>query len=63
MTGGVFVAANPYYALTGEDGSYEIKDVPPGTYTIATWHQAAGPLVGEVTVPASGSTIFDGKVR
>jgi hypothetical protein len=44
MTGGIFVASNPYYALTGDDGSYEIKDVPPGSYTIATWHQAAGPL-------------------
>jgi len=63
MTGGIFVADNPYYALTGDDGSYEIKDVPAGTYTVATWHQAAGPLSGSVTVPAGGSASFDGKVR
>jgi len=63
MTGGIFVAENPYYALTGDDGTYEIKDVPPGTYEIATWHQAAGPLSGSVTVPAGGSATFDGKVR
>jgi hypothetical protein len=63
MTGGIFVAANPYYALTGDDGSYEIKDVPAGTYTIATWHQAAGPLSQSVTVPAGGTATFDGKVR
>jgi hypothetical protein len=63
MTGGIFVAENPYYALTGEDGSYEIKDVPAGTYTIATWHQAGGPLSQSVTVPAGGTVAFDGKVR
>ena len=63
MTGGIFVADNPYYALTGDDGSYEIKDVPAGTYTIATWHQAAGPLSQSVTVPAGGTATFDGKVR
>jgi hypothetical protein len=63
MTGGFFVAENPYYAMTGADGSYEIKDVPAGTYTIATWHQAAGPLSQQVTVPAGGKATFDGKVR
>ena len=63
MTGGIFVAPNPYWALTGDDGTYEIKDVPAGTYAVATWHQAAGPLSGSVTVPAGGSATFDGKVR
>lgn len=63
MTGGIFVAANPYYALTGDDGSFEIKDVPAGTYTIATWHQAAGPLSESITVPAGGTATFNAKVK
>jgi hypothetical protein len=63
MTGGIFVAENPYYAITGDDGSYEIKDVPTGTYTVATWHQTAGPLQQSVTVSAGGTANFDGKVR
>ena len=63
MTGGLFVAENPYWALTGDDGSYEIKDVPAGTYTIATWHQAAGPLSESIAVPAGGTATFNGKVR
>jgi hypothetical protein len=63
MTGGIFVADNPYYALTKDDGTYEIKDVPAGTYTVATWHQAAGPLSEQVTVPAGGKATFNGKVR
>ncbi|HWE23493.1 MAG TPA: hypothetical protein VG496_06080 [Myxococcales bacterium] len=63
MTGGIFVAENPYYALTKDDGTYEIKDIPAGTYTVATWHQAAGPLSEQVTVPAGGKATFNGKVR
>lgn len=63
MTGGIFVASNPYYALTGNDGSYEIKDVPAGTYTIATWHQAAGPLNESITVAAGGTATYNGKVK
>ena len=63
MTGGIFVATNPYYAITGDDGTFEIKDVPAGSYTIATWHQAAGPLSQPVTVPAGGAATFTGKVK
>lgn len=63
MRGGIFVAENPYWALTGKDGRYEIKDVPPGTYQIATWHEEGGPVVGSITVAASGKTTWDNKVR
>ena len=63
MTGGIFVATNPYHAITGADGSFEIKDVPAGAYTIATWHQAAGPLSQPVTVPAGGEATFNAKVK
>src|SRR5438105_1931357 len=63
MTGGIFVAPNPYYALTKDDGTYEIQDVPAGTYTVATWHQAAGPLSEQVTVASGAKASFNGKVR
>jgi hypothetical protein len=63
MRGGLFVAENPYYALTGPDGSFEIKDVPPGTYNIATWHEEGGPLSNSVTVPPSGNVTWNGKIR
>ena len=63
MTGGIFVAENPYAALTGEDGTFEIKDVPAGSYTIATWHQAAGPLSQPITVAAGATATFNGKVK
>ena len=29
---------NPYYALTDQDGRFEIGDIPPGTYKMLIWH-------------------------
>lgn len=34
--------SNPYYAVTGEDGSFEIKDVPPGKHKLVVWHPGDG---------------------
>ena len=63
MRGGIFVATNPYAALTGPDGSYTIEDVPPGQYTIASWHEEAGPISDVITVPPSGAVEWNGRVR
>ena len=30
---------HPYVALTGEDGKFEIRDIPPGIYTLRMWHE------------------------
>ena len=46
---------HPYYATTGTDGHFSIKDVPPGSYTLAVWHEAAGENTVPVTV-AAGQT-------
>ena len=31
---------NPYYAIVGEDGKFEIKDIPAGKYKLVAWHPA-----------------------
>ena len=33
---------NPYYALTDQDGRFEIGDIPPGTYKLVIWHPYLG---------------------
>ena len=39
MNGYVFVAANPYVAITGKSGEFVMADVPAGTYHIKMWHE------------------------
>jgi plastocyanin len=56
------VLKHPFYAVSAENGSYTIKGVPPGTYTVVAWHEggAAGTeKTMSVTVPASGSATAD----
>jgi Polysaccharide lyase family 4, domain II len=43
---------NPYFATTDSDGHFTIKDVPPGTYTLVAWHEAAGQKSEPVVVSA-----------
>ena len=37
---GVF--EHPYFALSGADGRFTLKDLPPGEYTIEAWHERFG---------------------
>jgi hypothetical protein len=41
MNGWVYVFDHPYFAVTDEAGSFSIKDVPPGEYTVELWHEPA----------------------
>ena len=36
------VLSNPFFAVTGKDGSFALKGLPPGTYTIAAVHEKFG---------------------
>ena len=54
MHGFVGVVTNPYYAVSSENGSYSIKDLPPGHYTLQAWQEKLGTISKEVDVPASG---------
>lgn len=59
MAGYIQVLTNPYFAVTGADGSYKITDVPPGSYTVKVWHENLGDKTEKVTVPASGTAKLD----
>ena len=39
MTGYVRIFDHPYYAITDEDGKFEIKNAPVGNYRIVYWHE------------------------
>jgi plastocyanin len=38
----VGVVSNPFYAVTGDDGTFTIKGLPPGTYTVEAWSAIGG---------------------
>jgi plastocyanin len=50
------VVDNPYFAVTGTDGSFGLKNLPPGNYTIAAWQEDLGNSEQQVTVPPSGTS-------
>lgn len=53
----IFLQEHPYYAVTGEDGTYELTDVPPGQYQLDVWHESLGErrLRGSPRIPGSAS--------
>jgi len=54
----VAVFSNPYFQVTGEDGSFQIKGVPPGTYTLTAWHEFYGMSQQALTLgPGEAKTI------
>jgi plastocyanin len=52
MEGWAYVLTHPYYALTAEDGSFRITDVPPGEYTLITRHEHIGEVQQTLQVGA-----------
>jgi plastocyanin len=46
----VAVLASPYFQVTGKDGSFELTNVPPGTYKLTAWHERYGATQQEITV-------------
>jgi plastocyanin len=53
------VLKSPYFAVTDDSGKFDIKDLPPGTYTIAAVHESLGEQDQKVTVAPKQSQTVD----
>ena len=62
MIGYVVVVPTPYFALTGADGTFSIKDVPPGNYTLKTWSEDGKPTTQTITA-GNGTTSVELTVK
>jgi hypothetical protein len=54
MTAHLWVMDHPFFAVTDAHGKFTIPDLPPGEYTLASWHELLG--TQEVTIQVSDST-------
>lgn len=54
-----YAVDNPYYAVTGLEGTFSIGDLPAGTYKVRVWHPTLGVQEHSVTVTAGGTTSLE----
>jgi plastocyanin len=53
MRGYIAVFKHPYFAVTGKDGTFDLTNLPAGTYTIKAWHEKLGTATQTVTIGAN----------
>jgi hypothetical protein len=55
----VSVLAHPYFAVSGPDGTFQIKNLPPGDYTLVAVHEKFGEQTMKIKVPPKESAKAD----
>jgi plastocyanin len=58
MNGYIVVSPTPYFAVTDKSGSYEIKNIAPGKYTLKTWSED-GKVTTQAVEVTSGTVTAD----
>lgn len=59
MEGFINVAPSPFYAVTDENGHFELKGLPPGTYSVVAVHEKFGRQATQVTVKEKTASVND----
>lgn len=63
MSGYIGVVENPFFAVTGADGTFAIPNLPPGEYTVEAWQEKYGTQSAKVKVDANGTGTADFKFK
>ena len=61
MTAYVGVLDHPFYAVTGDDGTFSIKGLPAGDYEVEAWHEKFGTKTAKIKVGAGEAKTADFK--
>jgi len=59
MNAYVGVLSHPFFSVTGEQGNFEIKDLPAGSYTVEAWHEKYGTKTQQITVNETGTQTLE----
>jgi plastocyanin len=59
MQGYFVVLKTSHFAVTGEDGSFSLPDLPPGRYVVTAWHETYGSQSKEISVVPGQSVSLD----
>lgn len=55
MAGWIYVADSGFITVTDKSGRFSLEGVPPGEYTLKTWHEAEGEKSAKVTIAAGAA--------
>lgn len=53
------VMKTSHYAVTGEDGTFKLPDLPPGKYTLTAWHETYGTKSQDITIAGQQAQTVD----
>ena len=59
----IIVRDNPYYSMTGEDGTFEVTGIPPGTYKMVVWHESLERVERTVKLDAGAARVEDAELK
>jgi hypothetical protein len=55
----IVVLPHPYFAKTDRQGNFKIENVPPGKYTLKTWHEKKKSVSQGITVEVGKTTVVN----
>jgi len=55
----IAVFKHPFFMVTGKDGKFDLKGLPPGEYTISAWHEKFGTVEQKITVGGKETKTMD----
>jgi hypothetical protein len=59
MRAWIGVVNHPFFAVTGADGNFELKDLPVGNYQVVAWHEKLGLQEKSLTITSGAASKLD----
>ena len=56
------VQDHPFFAVTGEDGSFEIKGLAPGSYELEAWHPTLGSRKLKIKIGTGAKSVVPARI-